>query len=1349
MSLGLNGPREKVKVPEKSSESPQETAYGADDLLAFPLSFAQQRLWVLDRLEERTPAYNIPMALRLRGSLSIEALNQTFSEVLRRHEVLRATFEQQADGPLQIIAPPESVVSPLTDLSHLPESDRVSQAERIAAHEGTQPFDLARGPIVRARLLKLAADDHVLLITVHHIVFDGWSQRLLLRELSEMYGQIVSSGSPSMPELPLQYTDYVVWQRKFLSGRRLDEQLKYWRERLAGAPAVLDLPIDHPRPPRQTYRGARISRTISAELIRQLEQLSRKDGTTLFMALLAAFNVLLSRYSGQDDIVVGSPIAGRNRVELESLIGLFVNTLSLRTDLSGNPSFRELLARVRETTLGAFGHQEIPFEKIVEDLKPERDLSRNPIFQVMFVLQNMPQEAEVVSDLHISPFGGAEKTSAKFDLLMTASERPDGLRLMIEYSTDLFDAVTIERMHEHFQCLLNAILINPDLGVDDLPILSASDREELLVSFNNTFRKFRTDLCLHYFFEEQAGRSPGATAAIDGSVKLSYAELNSRANQLAHYLRKLGIGTDVPVGICLKRSVDMLTAILAVLKAGGAYVPLDPAYPRHRLDCILQDSATEFMITEQELLDRLPGCREIIIVDRQRSSIAAQPAHNLSKMAEPQNLAYVLFTSGSTGRPKGVALEHHNAANFVQWAQTVFRREELAGTLFSTSVCFDLSIFEMFVPWSVGGTVILAENALQLPEIAKKHKVTLINTVPSAMTELVVGGNVPNSVVTVNLAGEPLSPSLVRDLYHKTKIRHLYNLYGPTEATTYATYTYVGPDADVTIGKPIANTQAYILDARLHPVPKGVVGELYLAGDGVARGYIGQPELTKERFLNDPFSADPTARMYRTGDLCRYRVDGTLEYVGRVDHQVKLRGFRIELGEIENVLERHEVVQQAVALVADVPGGKALVGYIVPKPGCELSSAVLRRHAEQELPSYMVPNFLIMLDQLPLTSNGKVNRQALPKPNGNERGQVTAPRDQLEQLLVEIWQRVLGVSSVSVTDNFFELGGHSMLAVRLVTEIRRETGREIPLATLFQGASVEYLARVLRNGRAPKHDIVVPVQPEGSKPPFFGIVVPGANPLGYLALARHLGNDQPIYEIQGPGPKLRGRPYTPAEFEELAAQYIAGMKKIQPDGPYYFGGMCEGSRIAFDMARLLEAQGEKVAFLAILDTWVLENSQNRFLWKIDYYSGRMKSFLRISREQKWQALRQWAQHRYGSSRPARLWPKAYWPGADFVPPKYSGKITVFKVPKQPFYYINDPLLGWQSRTTGEVELQVINSKHLWLLREPYVRELAPRLSECMARAQRAAESREEQSNFSLVKNALSVGGGGAAVVGNS
>ncbi|HZP17424.1 MAG TPA: amino acid adenylation domain-containing protein, partial [Terriglobales bacterium] len=693
----------------------------------------------------------------------------------------------------------------------------------------------------------------------------------------------------------------------------------------------------------------------------------------------------------------------------------------------------------------------------------------------------------------------------------------------------------------------------------------------------------------------------------------------------------------------------------------------------------------------------------------------------------PENLAYVLFTSGSTGRPKGVALQHRSATTFVHWAKTVYTPEELAGVLFSTSVCFDLSVFEMFVPLSTGGKVIVVQNALYLPSAEARNEVTLINTVPSAMTELVRTGSVPQSVRTINLAGEALPESLVNEIYSSTAASKVYNLYGPTEDTTYSTYTLTRANQPVTIGRPLPNSQAYVLDSNGNPQPIGVPGELYLAGAGLARGYYGRPDLTSERFVPNPFSAEPGARMYKTGDLCRWLPTGELQYLGRLDHQVKLRGFRIELGEIEAVLAKHRCVRQCVVVAReDQPGMKRLVGYIVPS-GEAISEDKLREHLKQSLPEFMVPSAFVALDAFPLTPNGKINRKILPPPDTSMRvsaGSI-APRDRLEEDLAKIWREVLGVKSVGVTDNFFDLGGHSLMAVRLLDEIKKLTGIALPLTSLFQGATIERLANLVRGTVSIPQAVVQQIQAGNGRPPFFAAVLAGVNSLGYVPLAKHLGAEQPFYTLQspGPGPQAAGRPYTTQEYEAVAMEYVRAMRTVQPSGPYYIGGTCEGARIAFEMARILEAQGEKINLLAVIDTWVLENTQNRRLWKLYYYSSRLQRLWRQPWKTQWPEISRAVRNRIrwwtGSKAAPRKseWIEAYWPGEDFVPPRIKSRITVFKIPRQPFYYRKDPLLGWGPRTESGVETRVVpRGRHLLLLREPYVRELAAALSESLEKS---------------------------------
>jgi amino acid adenylation domain-containing protein len=1332
---GLAQRVELLQRQEQGLDAPPLKPAGRDQ--ALPLSFAQQRLWFLDQLEPDNPLYNVPHIVRVTGALNAAVLEKSLNEIVRRHEALRTSFQTVNGEPVQVMAPRLTLPLAFTDLGSIAEAERESEARKLAAEEIKRPFNLRTGPLLRASLLKLADQDHVLVLTTHHIVSDRWSLGVLSQELSALYEAFVEGRPSPLPELPIQYADYAVWQRQFLSGEVLEKQLAYWKQQLRGAPPVLEIPTDRPRPPQESFRGDIKVIPISAVVTDKLKALSRGEGVTLFMTLLAAWQVLLSRYSGQEDIVVGIPIANRNRSEIEGLIGFFANTLALRGDLSGNPTFRELLTRVREVALSAYAHQDLPFEKLVEELRPERSLSHNPLFQVLFALQNTPALDQEIPGLKLQAMG-AKVGTAKCDLALFMAEGSQGLMVRLEYNTDIFDPSTIDRLVDHFQILLQGIVGDPQQHIFDLPLLGRSERDQILAEFNATSVEYPQNVCVHEFFEKQVAQTPNAIAAISDQQRLSYRELNSRANQLAHFLQKRGIGPESLIGICMERSLEMLIGILGILKAGGAYVPLDPAYPKERLASSLEDAKASLLITQQSLLESLPAETETICLDRDWPTIARESEMNPVRQVKPENLAYVLFTSGSTGRPKGVALEHRSAATFIHWAQSVFTPQELEGVLFSTSICFDLSVFEMFVPLSVGGKLILAQNALYLSTLAAKNEVTLINTVPSAIAELVRMNGVPASVKTVNLAGEALPDTLVEQIYASTSVEKVYNLYGPTEATTYSTFTLVPRGAAVTIGVPIANTQAYILDGHLNPVPVGVSGELHLAGAGLARGYFGRPELTAERFVANPFSSQNGCVMYRTGDLCRWLPDGNIQYLGRMDNQIKLRGFRIELGEIEVMLGRHPDVRHCVVMAReDEPGNKRLVAYIVPQQGREADEDELRAFLKQKLPDYMLPGAFVSLLEFPLTPNRKVDRRLLPIPNASRASNPSAvlPRNSHEAMLVKIWQELLGIESVGVKDNFFELGGHSFLAVRLVSEIQKATGKVVPLAALFKTATIEALANLISADSNSPEQIVMAIQPQGSQLPFFAIVTPGMNALGYVTLARHLGNDQPLYRIQGPGPRLKGRPYSSVEFENLANDYIKAMQTIQPRGPYYFGGMCEGARIAFDMARILEGRGEEVALLVILDTWVIENSQIRFLWKIDYYSGRFKDFWQMSVPEKRKTILKWLRDRVdrrvsGSNGSRSQWPAAYWPGPFFVPPKFGGKITLLKTPKQPYYYVDDPYMGWGARTMDKVELQLIEvnaRKHILLLREPYVRQVAVKLSDSLRRAR----SRDSEQSIAM------------------
>ncbi|MFL6336608.1 MAG: non-ribosomal peptide synthetase [Pyrinomonadaceae bacterium] len=1029
---------------------------------ALQLSFAQQRLWLLDQLEPGNIAYKISRLFRLTGPLNVHALEGALGEIVRRHESLRTTFTVKDGRPLQIIADFSPLVLRVTDLAGLEAESREDEMWRLAAEEVARPFDLARGPLFRTGLLRLADDDHALLITMHHIISDGWSLMVFNRELCELY-QAFSQGRPSpLEELPVQYADFALWQREQLAGETLEQQLSYWRQQLAGLPPVLQLPLDHQRPTAQTYAGKHLSFELDADLTNALKEVSREEQCTLYMTMLAAFAVLLSRYTHETDIPIGSPIAGRNQLELERLIGFFVSTLVLRVDCGGDPSFRQLMQRVRESCLGAYAHQDVPFEKLVEEIEPERSLSHSPLFQVMFALQNLPWDGLQLGELELKQ-SEVDSSSSKFDLSLVLKETPTSLDGMVTYNSDLFVPETIQRLYGHWRTLLEGIVSRPESRLSELPMLTPPEMQQLLVEWNQTAAQHPRGQCLHQTFEAQAARTPDAVAVVFEDRPVSYGELNSRANRLAHRLLALGVRPEERVGILLERSTEMVVALLAVLKAGGAYVPLDAAYPRQRLAFMLEDAAVKVLVTERQFADDLPA-ETCVCLDDEYEALARVPELNPEGSVSPEHLAYVIYTSGSTGRPKGVAIEHRNAVTLLNWAAEQFTEEELAGVLASTSICFDLSVFEIFAPLSRGGTVILVKNILSLQELTSTRPVRLINTVPSAMNELLRLKAVPAPVRTVNLAGEALPGKLVQQIYEETGAQRVWNLYGPSEDTTYSTAALIerGSSRKPPIGRPISETQAYILDRHYRPVPVGVSGELFLGGAGLARCYLHRPALTAERFVPDPFGDRPGARLYRTGDVARYLPGGEIDYLGRFDHQVKLNGYRIELGEIEAALSRHEAIAESVVIVNEAGEDKRLVAYLVASEAGRVLTAELRQHLQQHLPHYMVPQLFVWLAELPLTANGKLDRQALPEPEAErEIAEERRPPTPVEEVVAAIWANVLHLERVGLNENFFELGGHSLLGMQVISRLKEMLQVELPLRKLFEFPTVELLSQQL------------------------------------------------------------------------------------------------------------------------------------------------------------------------------------------------------------------------------------------------------------------------------------------------
>lgn len=1032
-----------------------------------PLSFAQQRLWFIHQLEPDSAVYNIPLSVRLGGTLDVSSLQQSLQQIVRRHEMLRTRFELKDDQTVQVIDEPGNVELPLWDLSDLSEGDRQRQAREIAARQAIQPFDLQQGPLWRAALLRLSSRDHVLLLCMHHVVSDGWSTGVLIREFTALYAAFRASVPPPLAELSIQYADFAVWQRQWLQEKALDQQLSYWRRHLAGLP-ILELPTDRPRPAVASHRGARVPFRLSAELGEQLRELSRREGVTLFMTLMAGFQLLLARYTGQKDIAVGTPIAGRNRAEIEALIGFFVNTLVMRTDFTGNPIVSGLLRRVREAALDAYAHQDLPFERLVEELQPERSLSHEPLFQVMMILQNAPRtvleqaDGGVGASLDIRDEPLPTDT-AKFDLTLSVAEADHQIGGYLEYATDLYDRRRIERLLGQFRRLLEAMVADSQSPVMDITLLTENERQQVMVEWNDTARHYRQRLCVHELFENQARRGPDVVTVMYEEQQLSYAELNHRANQVAHYLRRQGARAEERVGICVGRSLEMVTAMLGVLKAGGAYLPLDPNYPPDRVRFMLDNADVRILLTAQGYEPIAPGRPiEKIYIDTDWNRICQECASNPYGVNNASNLAYVIYTSGSTGHPKGVSITHENAAAFLNWAHCTYPEHLLEGVLASTSICFDLSVFELFLPLCFGGRIVLAENALALSKLAAREEVTLVNTVPSAVQGLLNNGNVLSSARTVNVAGEALSGELVGRLYENWPVRQVYNLYGPTETTTYSTFTQVArDDSSPSIGRPTGNTQIYLLDERLQPVPVGAVGKLCIAGAGLARGYLNRPDLTADSFLPNPFGEQAGSRLYGTGDLGRYREGGNIEYLGRIDHQVKVRGYRIELGEIESTLGGHDGVRQcAVSAREDEPGSKRLVAYVVPSGKTLPSGTELRQYLQGKLPEFMVPWVFVQMDQLPLTTNGKLDRRALPRPElKQEDGGYLGPDTIVEEILCDIWSKVLGVEQVGVSDNFFELGGDSILSIQVIARAR-EAGVRLTPRKFFEHQTIAELARV-------------------------------------------------------------------------------------------------------------------------------------------------------------------------------------------------------------------------------------------------------------------------------------------------
>ncbi|CAD5977298.1 Linear gramicidin synthase subunit C [Planktothrix rubescens] len=1327
-----------------------------------PLSFAQQRLWFLHQLSPDSHSYNLLEALRLEGTLNLFALEQSLSELIRRHEVLRTTFPMLEGQPIQRIAPSSPVSLPLQDLQDLSTEKQTECLREMAIALSLKPFDLAGEPLAQFTLFKLSSQEYVLLLKMHHIIYDGWSLSIFFGELSQLYAAFVQGLPSPLAELSIQYADFSVWQRQWLTGEVLERQLNYWRGQLTDAPTILELPTDYPRPPIPSFRGDGAVFRLDRGLTQRLKQLSQESETTLFMTLLAAFFVLISRYSGQLDVLVGSPIANRNSSAIEKLMGFFANTLALRGDLSGNPSFLALLERVKQTTLSAYAHQDLPFEMLVERLQLDRDLSRNPLVQVMFSLQNTPQSESSLSGLKIENLPLPIDTKARFDLEVNFWEVSDSLEAVWCYSTDLFAASTITQMGQHFQNLLTAIAANPSLGIFELPMLSDAERHQLLASCNETQTDYSDYKCIHQLFEEQVERTPDAIAVVFEGQQLTYDELNSRANQLAHYLQSLELKLEDKIGVCIERSPLMVIAILAILKAGGAYVPLDIAYPSERLAFMIENVQCPIILTQNHLSDRLPvnNSQKLIDIESKWESIAQYSPANITSKVTPNNLAYIIYTSGSTGTPKGTEVIHRNIIGFIFGVDYV-QLDAHQIWLQHSSISWDAFTLELWTPLLFGGRCVLYPGNVITPEnlskIIKEEGVNIL-WLTCALFNLMID-TMPESLLGVKqliTGGETLSVAHIRRGLALLPETQIINGYGPSECTVFTCCYPISKQLDenlasIPIGKPIGDRKVYLLDRNLQPVPVGVSGEIHVGGASVARGYLNQLALTREKFISNPFLAGDT--LYKTGDLARYLPDGNIEYIGRIDNQVKIRGFRIELGEIEAVIGQNEDVQSVCVIVReDNPGDKWLVAYIVPKPGVTITSGDLRQFLTHKLPGYMVPSAFVMLEFLPLTANGKIDRRALKAPsNTSDSDRFIEARSQLELSLVQIWSKVLKIDKIGVRDNFFDLGGHSLLAPYLTTQIKEQFGKEIALTALFQNPTIEQLATIIQtDSDNSSESCLVPIQPNGSKPPFFCVPGAGGRPFYFYHLGRYLGKDQPFYSFENDLYQQFG---AITQIEAIASIYIQAMQDLQPQGPYFLGGHSYGGNVVFEMAQQLVKQGQKVALLAIIDSSAPTYKDKQMLldyinwdharWLAEVSKGieiYLDKTVDISYETL-QSLTVEEQLKYVLNffKMANMLPpnakttqlenivQAYKTSClclvDYLPQQiYPGKITILRanedLPDDPNRELvaecsEDLSLGWSEFSSEAVDIHYVLGNHITIMAEPHVQVLAEQLKVCI------------------------------------
>jgi amino acid adenylation domain-containing protein len=1323
-----------------------------------PLSFAQQQVWLHGQMAGDIRFYNEAITVYRQGALDVAVLERCLHEIIRRHEIWRTTFDTVDGEPTQVVHPaPHTFPLSVADLRKLPEADREAEAQRLATENARLAFDLKRGPLLRALLVRTDDEQHRLYMTLHQIIFDAvTAYRVFVPELAMLY-EAFSAGKPSpLPKLRIQYADFAYWQRKTLPPEIWSKHLVYWRRQLAGELPLLQWPNDRPRPPIETHRGAIQRFTLPKTLVRPLRTLGQQEGVSLYMILLAAFVSLLHRYTRQDDIIVGSLTAGRKEAELEQLLGYFVNPLALRIDLSGNPTFRELLSRVRGVVLDALAHEDVPFPRLVQEIEQKTDPSRNPLFQI--ILSQQPQLPNIFPGWDLA----TEEVSnggSKLDLIVVVDDRGDGISGPITYNPDLFDGSTITRVIGHWQTLLAGVSADAGEHITDLPILTDAEREQLLVEWNtpakapsSRYLPLDGGATLHELFEAQVVRRPEAVALTCEGQVLTYGELNAQANRLARQLTTVGVKANTLVGLCMDRSNALVIAILAILKAGGAYLPIDLSYPAERLAFMLEDARAPVLLTHSNLSGNLPHMQvKVLCVDE----LLAQPAKkgeetNLPPASDPDDLAYVVYTSGTTGKPKGSLITHRNVARLFPATEHWYGfNEHHVWTLFH-SFAFDFSVWEIWGALLYGGRLVVvpfmvSRSPEAFYELLIREQVTVLNQTPSAFRQLVQAeelvGQKELALRYVIFGGEALEMQSLRPWFerHGDQKPRLVNMYGITETTVHVTYRPLSKDdlgSGSVIGVPIPDLQIYILDEQRQPVPVGVPGEMYVGGAGLARGYLRRPELTVERFIPDHFTGRPGSRLYKTGDLARFLPGRDIEYLGRIDDQVKIRGFRMELGEIEAVLRQHRAVKESVIVAReDVPGDKRLVAYFVRAQEPAPTVGELRDFLKKKLPEYMVPSVFVTLTAMPLTPNGKVNRRALPapeQPNLAPKENFAAPRDVLESQLVKIWESVLNVRPIGVRHNFFEVGGHSLVAVRLMHRVEQAFGKNLPIATLLQAPTIEQLAAILRQkGWSPPWSCLVPIQTGGSKPPFFCVHGIGGAVVRFYDLARHLGADQPFYGLQAYGLDARHSCHTRAE--DMAAHYIKEIRSVQPEGPYFLGGYSFGGIVAFEIAQQLTAQDQEEALVLLFDTICTPLPRTHICADVASTSSALLRLFRISASERRTYLSRIAKAStrriHGWLHVARL-PRSIkkvrraclQAARDYTPRVYSGRVILFRSSYRPLMQFRDSRAGWSTYAAHGLEIHEIEGDHENFFLEPQVRFVAEQLKACLDGAQAASHA---------------------------